>query len=141
MMAGMAFVCLLTNVAAMAQPRHNLSEMVQERLNRGVVVVKTSDGRAVVSWRTLKTDRKGEPFDVWRNGVKLTAVPLTTGGTFFVDDHPLATDATYEVRGGQHENTGSFTLKGDAPAGYLPIPLQGYDEEETDEHEESAPSD
>ena len=79
-------------------------------------------GKVIVSWRTLTTDKIGEPFDIYRNGTKLNEEPLTKGGTFFTDKQPLATDATYEIRGGG--NDGSYTLRADAPEGYLTIPLQ-----------------
>ena len=105
-----------------AQSNYDYSKLSREQLNRGVVAVKTEDGKVAVSWRTLKSDPKGQVYDVYRNGKKLNAKPLTTGGTFFVDNQPLKEDATYEVRGG--DKNGSFTLKGNAPVGYLPIAIQ-----------------
>ena len=112
---------LLWLAAAMAQPRYNLDTMMRERLNRGVIALRTADGKAVVSWRLLTADKAGTAFEVYRNGKLLTPSPITEGGTFFTDESPLATDATYEVRGGS--TNGSFTLKAGAPVGYLPIPL------------------
>ena len=105
-----------------AQTNYDYKKLSREHLNRGVVAVKTTDGKVAVSWRTLKDDPKGQAYDVYRNGKKLNAKPLTTGGTFFVDNQPLKEDATYEVRGGG--KNGSFTLKGNAPVGYLPIAIQ-----------------
>jgi rhamnogalacturonan endolyase len=97
--------------------------MSREKLNRGLVAVRTQDGRVALSWRTLSSDRKGEPFDIYRNGTKLNAQPLTQGGTFLIDEQvPTTANIIYEVRGGKQN--GSFVLKADAPAGYLPIPLQ-----------------
>ena len=81
-----------------AQTNYDYDHLQRERLNRGVVAVKTPDGKVAVSWRTLRSDRKGEPFDIYRNGEKLNREPLTTGGTFFIDEHPIDGDATYEVR-------------------------------------------
>ena len=104
-----------------AQPRYDLDRMQREHLDRGVVAIR--NGRqVVVSWRTLENDAKGQPFDVLRNGVKLNRKPLTTGGTFFIDEQPLAGEATYEVRGGG--NDGRFTLVADAPDGYIAVKLQ-----------------
>ena len=105
-----------------AQPRYDMDNIQRERLDRGVVAVRQDASHVIVSWRTLYTDKKGEPFDIYRNGVKLNTKPLTTGGTFFVDDKPLSTEATYEIRGGGRD--GKYTLTADAPAGYLPIKLQ-----------------
>ena len=105
-----------------AQSNYDYSKLCREQLNRGVVAVKTEDGKVAVSWRTLKSDPKGQAYDVYRNGKKLNANPLTTGGTFFVDNQPLQEDATYEVRCGK--KNGSYTLKAKAPVGYLPIAIQ-----------------
>ena len=76
---------LLSELTAGAQPRYDFSKLKTEKLDRGVVAVPQSDGTVAVTWRTLRSDRKGEPFDIYRNGVKLNSEPLTTGGTFFVD--------------------------------------------------------
>lgn len=108
--------------ATFAQPRYNMDKLQREKLNRGVVAIKQDAGNVIVSWRTLYSDKKGEQFDIYRNGVKLNTQPLTTGGTFFVDSKPLTTDATYEIRG--RGINGSYTLKADAPEGYIPIKLQ-----------------
>jgi len=107
---------------ATAQPRYNMTTIQRERLNRGVVAIRQTDGKVAVGWRTLYSDKKGEPFDVYRNGVKLNEKPLTSGGTFFVDSSPLAAETTYEVRGGGLD--GKYVLAADAPCGYIPIKLQ-----------------
>jgi rhamnogalacturonan endolyase len=102
-----------------AQTAYNIDAMSLEALNRGVVAVKTADGRVAVSWRKLRSDSHDEAFDVMRNGLKLNNKPLTQGGTFFIDEQPLTEDAVYEVSGGGHN--GQYTLKSDAPIEYLPI--------------------
>ena len=107
---------------SLAQPRYGMDNIQRERLDRGVVAIRQDAGHVVVSWRTLYSDKKGEPFDIYRNGVKLNAEPLTKGGTFYVDDKPIDGDATYEIRGGSRD--GKFTLAANAPEGYLPIRLQ-----------------
>lgn len=103
-----------------AQTRYDTAQMQTERLGRGVVAVR-SGATVIVSWRTLPTDKAGEPFDVYRNGLRINAEPLTTGGTMYVDRAPLAGGATYTVRGGGTD--GSFALAADAPDGYLRLPL------------------
>ena len=107
-----------------AQPRYNLDQMNREKLNRGVVAIRSGQ-QVMVSWRTLTSDAAGQPFDVYRDGKKLNKKPLTKGGTFFVDEQPSASDAVYEVRGGGRD--GSYTLRADAPDGYIPIPIQRPD--------------
>ena len=114
-------VSSLFPVASQAQPRYDRAKMNLERLNRGVVAIRSGE-KVVVSWRTLSTDAVGEPFDVYRDGQKLNSQPLCQGGTFFVDETWPHTDAVYEVRGGG--NNGTFTLRSDAPDGYIPVTLQ-----------------
>lgn len=123
--------------------------LAEERLDRGVVAVRQADGKVFVSWRTLKSDTKDMAFDVYRNGTKLNKKPLTEGGTWFVDEEPMG-EAVYQVisRGKRKEALGrrtlatvgtqesgkridTFTLKGDAPVGYLPIRVQKPDEMHT----------
>ena len=104
-----------------AQPKYDYSKLSTEHLDRGVVAVRQADGKVFVSWRILRDDRKGESFDIYRNGVKLNQAPLTNGGSFFIDENPLDEDATYEIKGGTAK--GQFTLCQDAPVGYIPIKL------------------
>ena len=107
-----------------AQPRYNMNQMNREKLNRGVVAIR-SGRQVVVSWRTLTSDAASQSFDVYRDGKKLNKKALTKGGTFFVDDQPSSSDAVYEVRGGGLN--GSYTLRADASDGYIPIPIQRPD--------------
>lgn len=104
-----------------AQPNYDFNKLKREKLNRGVVAIRNS-GNVIISWRTLTSDKEGEAFDIYRNGVKLNKKALTENGTFYIDEQPLTEDATYEVRGG--DKNGSYTLKADAPEGYLPVKLQ-----------------
>ena len=114
-------IAVIFGLAIMAQPNYDYSKLQREKLNRGVVAVKTPDGHVAVSWRTLSSDPKAQPYDVYRNGVKLNTAPLTTGGTFFIDEHPLTTDATYTVSAADTTSggfaAGSYTLPADAPVG------------------------
>ena len=124
----MALMMLLPALTAGAQPSYDFSKLKTEKLDRGVVAVPQTDGTVAVTWRTLRSDRKGEPFDIYRNGVKLNSEPLTTGGTYFVDRNPVLEDATYKVVGGAID--GEFTCKAGAPKGYLSVriekPEDGY---------------
>lgn len=104
-----------------AQPRYDMQNICRERLNRGVVAIR-SNQKVVVSWRSLLSDADHQAFDVYRNGEKLNKEPLTTGGTFFIDEKPLDGEAVYEVRGGSQN--GRYVLKADAPEGYLPIQME-----------------
>ena len=112
---------LLGMLSAAAQPNYDMKQIKREYLNRGVIAVRNGQ-QVIVGWRTLTTDAKGQAFDIYRNGNKLNREPLTKGGTFFVDNTPLQTSATYEVRGGSIN--GRYLLQANAPDGYLTIPLQ-----------------
>ena len=112
---------LLGMLSAAAQPNYDMKQIKREYLNRGVIAVRNGQ-QVIVSWRTLTTDAKGQAFDIYCNGNKLNREPLTKGGTFFVDNTPLQTSATYEVRGGSIN--GRYLLQANAPNGYLTIPLQ-----------------
>ena len=120
---------LLASSMACAQTKYNLKKMKTEALDRGVVAVRLPDDKVAVSWRILSDDHKHEAFDVYRNGERLTAQPMTKGGAFFIDEKPLKNeDATYEVRvtnakHGSVAPVGSFSLCSDAPIGYFTIPL------------------
>ena len=108
-------------LSAAAQPNYDMKQIKREYLNRGVIAVRNGQ-QVIVGWRTLTNDAKGQAFDIYRNGNKLNREPLTKGGTFFVDNTPLQTSATYEVRGGSIN--GRYLLQANAPDGYLTIPLQ-----------------
>ena len=114
-------LALMAVATLWAQPRYDRSKLKTERLNRGVVAVRNG-GKVIISWRTLSSDAVGEAFQVYRDGVKLTRKPLKKGGTFFIDEQPSSSAATYEVRGGKVN--GTYTLAAGAPDGYLPIPIQ-----------------
>lgn len=116
-----AFIAL-TTTTAWCQPRYDMANISREKLDRGLVAIRMDDGSVAVSWRTLTSDTKGEAFDIYRDGVKLNKRPMKKGGTFFVDTTaPENTNIVYEVKGGG--KNGTFTLKADAPRGYLTIAL------------------
>ena len=128
---------LLGSAVTVAQPRYDYGQLAMEQLDRGVVAVRQSDGKVFVSWRSLREDDDGQLFDIYRNGLKIR----TTKGheaTWFLDEEPLAGDVTYSVQplfpipvpplGGitlpKPPPGGEFTLRADAPVGYIPVPLQ-----------------
>ena len=114
------FSCLCGSFVV-AQPNYNMAHMQREQLNRGVAALRNEDGKVYITWRLLKNELPTTAFDVYRNGIKLNTEPLTEGGTFFVDEHPLAGNATYEVRGGDRD--GAWELAASAPAGFISVPL------------------
>ena len=127
---------VMTGLTALAQPNYDYARLSMEQLDRGVVAVRQADGRAFVSWRSLKNDPKGLAFDVYINGEKLNAEPLTKG-TWFIDEKPVE-EGVYEVKG-HTESTDKKALERPQPStfslqnsiGYLTIPLQRPDEMHT----------
>ncbi len=95
-----------------------------EKLDRGLVA--TRDGSSVfVSWRLNADDAPKTPFNVYLDGAKLNAEPLT-GGTNFVDENAPSADAVYEVRAivdGAEQPGTKFGVRVNAPR-FLSIPIQ-----------------
>ena len=89
---------LLCSAAALSQPRYDYDKLSTEQLDRGLVAVRQADGKVFISWRILRDDRQAQPFDVYRDGQKLNAQPLTQGGSWFIDEDAPKTAAVYEVR-------------------------------------------
>lgn len=66
-----------------------------EKLNRGVVAVRTSTSQVYVGWRMFGTDSSSVSFNVYRAGTKLNSSPITNS-TNYVDS--ISTNSTYTVR-------------------------------------------
>jgi rhamnogalacturonan endolyase len=112
-----ATIGLLASTTALAAPRWT------EFLDRGAVAVPAKDGGILVSWRLLATDAPRTTFDVYRDGAKINARPLT-GGTNIVDRTGTA-ESSYVVRArvGGRETDASKSVKV-LTDGYLSIPIQ-----------------
>ena len=57
----MAVIAASVCATSLAQPRYDMDNIQRERLDRGVVAIRQDAGHVVVSWRTLYSDKKGEP--------------------------------------------------------------------------------
>ena len=68
----------------------------QEKLDRGVVAVKSSDG-VFLSWRSLVTDARKLGFDIYRDGVKITTTPVVTTTNYVDKDGTIA--SRYMLKG------------------------------------------
>jgi hypothetical protein len=66
-----------------------------ERLDRGVIPVKTDDG-VYVGWRLLGTDPKGISFNLYRDGEKINEAPITSSTNYLDPDGNE--NSTYAVR-------------------------------------------
>lgn len=114
----------LGTLQAEAQAKYDFTKLQREKLGRGVVAVRGNPSRVAVSWRYLESDPENQAFDVYRNGKKVNAKPITDA-TFFTDNYTGNGEAKYEIRALKGDKTvASYTLPADAPTGYINIPLQ-----------------
>lgn len=115
---------------AVAQPAYRLADMRMEKLNRGVVAVRSACDTVAVSWRYLSTDPADVAFHVYRDGRRLTRKPVSRS-TLYYDYNPSAAPACYEVRPVARRRkrsapdlpAGSWVLPERASVGYVEIPL------------------
>lgn len=114
----------LGTLQAEAQAKYDFTKLQREKLGRGVVAVRENPSRVAVSWRYLESDPENQAFDVYRNGKKVNAKPITDA-TFFTDNYTGNGEAKYEIRALKGDKTvASYTVPADAPTGYINIPLQ-----------------
>ena len=83
-----------------------------EKLDRGLVAVSEGGGKVYLSWRVWGTDPANISFNVYRDGTKINASPIT-GATNIVDvyvkyvrdkiDLPGEANLTHTVRGFGYE--------------------------------------
>jgi rhamnogalacturonan endolyase len=93
-----------------------------ESLDRGVVATPAVGGGVLVSWRLLGDDPANTAFNVYRDGRKLNAKPLT-GGANFIDETPG--DGTYAVRAVHKGKEGAASAPAKVWAeGYLSVPIE-----------------
>jgi len=118
------FVCL-ASAAMKGQTQYDYSKLQMERLNRGVVAVRTSPDSVLVSWRYLKEDAINTEFDVYRNGKKIGHTG-SRQGTYFMDYNPSQKKVKYEVRitNDKSKVKNEWTLPANAPVGYIDIALK-----------------
>jgi rhamnogalacturonan endolyase len=66
-----------------------------EKLNRGVVAIRTSTSQVFVGWRMLGTDPTNVGFNLYRNGTKINASPITNSSNY---QDNTTTNGSYSVR-------------------------------------------
>ncbi len=80
-------------IGALAMP--SFAARQAEYLDRGVVALPSGSG-VFISWRMLGDDPAAIGFNVYRNGTKITASPITTSTNYF--DATGTTSAAYTIR-------------------------------------------
>lgn len=114
-------ICLST-APAISQARYDFSKLKMENLGRGVVAVRESPDKVNISWRYLSHDPESQSFDIYRNGKKINKTPVVES-TYYSDNYKGKEATTYEVKPSKGNLSGSYTLPGNAPLGYIDIPL------------------
>ncbi|GGH63037.1 rhamnogalacturonan endolyase YesW [Paenibacillus silvae] len=101
---------------------HAAGPRQMEFLDRGVVAVKTGNG-VFVSWRLLGTEGSNVAFNVYRDGVKVNASPIT--GSTNLQDTGGTNNSKYTVRavvgGTEQAASAAASVWG---SNYLTVPLQ-----------------
>jgi len=59
-----------------------LGQRQMEKLNRGLVAIRTSTSSVYLSWRVLGSDPDNIAFNLYRDGVKITATPISTSSNY-----------------------------------------------------------
>jgi rhamnogalacturonan endolyase len=93
-----------------------------ECLDRGLVVVPMPNGGNFISWRSLVSDEDKTAFDVYRDGKKINAKPITKVTSFEDIAADTAKAYSYEIRTGKERSKIFKKKAGGQP--YLSIPLQ-----------------
>ena len=113
-------------ISIFAQTRYDYSRIQMERLDRGVVAVRSSEDSVMVSWRYLKSDPIDTEFDIYRNGKRIGHRGAGESTTF-ADYYPSSESVKYEVRTTNRKKTdankGQWIMPANAPVGYIDIPL------------------
>ena len=119
----------LWTVALTAQTQRQM-----EFLGRGLVAIRTGEGKVFLSWRLLGTEPDGISFNVYRQSGGGAAVklnhPALTNATCFTDEgvkleQPVSYFVRAVVSGTELEESASFQFTTNAPMKpYLSIPLK-----------------
>jgi len=105
--------------------KYDFSKLKMEKLGRGVIAVRQDAETVFVTWRYQSKDPRNTSFNVYRDGRKINEYPVSEA-TCFVDRNIGGGEyAVKPVVNGQEieENSVSYKLPENAPAGYVDIPL------------------
>lgn len=121
------FILVFLSSLCFSQPNYNYKKIKKEKLGRGLVVIKNSDKSNFLTWRYLSSDSHSLGFNIYRNGTKINQSPVYNS-TCFVDENKDNIETIYELKevlnGKEKRNpASSYTLKANAPVGYINIPL------------------
>ena len=78
----LSLLTLLSPVMVSAQTHYDYTRLQRERLDRGLVAVRTSPDSVFLSWRYLGSDPLTQSFTLLRNGRKIADIPARHSTTF-----------------------------------------------------------
>ena len=113
-------IIILGMIFLLTGPLH--AQRYMEKLNRGVIAVRTDSNAVFVSWRMFGTDPEDIGFNVYGGSAKLNPSPITNA-TNYIDT--ISTSSTYSIRpviNGQEEAASASVTVWDQ--NHLSIPLQ-----------------
>lgn len=99
----------------------SFAQRQMEKLNRGLVAVKTDSNRVYVGWRLLGTDRADIAFNLYRGNKKINQSPIIHT-TNFVDNKPSGEPYILKTLAHGKEQKDSETISATSQP-YLKIPL------------------
>ena len=118
----LSLLALLSPVMVSAQTHYDYTRLQRERLDRGLVAVRTSPDSVFLSWRYLGSDPLTQSFTLLRNGRKIADIPARHSTTF-MDCLPEQEAARYEVVPAEGNVKGHWNLAPHSPLGYVDIPI------------------
>lgn len=116
---------IFAGTSMLAQPAYDYSKLKREKLNRGFVVFKEKDDTNILSWRYLSSDPDNITFNIYKDNKKINESPLSSA-TFYIDKAKNNNDVVYtlmSIMNGNEKKEATFTLRANAPIGFLNIPL------------------
>jgi rhamnogalacturonan endolyase len=98
------------------------AQRYMEKLNRGTVAVRVNNSEVFLSWRLMGTEPSTTSFNIYRDGVKINATPIT-GATNY--KHSTTTNGTYMVKAVINDVEESSSVEASVWAQqYKQIPIQ-----------------
>ena len=114
-----------TSLETVAQTNYDFSQMLREKLGRGLVGLRVNRGMVALSWRYLSSDSIDTKFHIYQ-GEKMVAATYKT--SVRLTDYYYSKESTYRlvpVVGGveQTDKAQEYTIPANSPSGYIEIPL------------------
>jgi rhamnogalacturonan endolyase len=125
------FFCCIWTIGVFAQPKYNRSQMIHEKLGRGLVVFADPDynDSLCLSWRLLTEDSENIAFNIYEDGKKINKHPIEQTTFLKIGKPQDKENTTFKItsvtNGMEDEiSEATYTYRNNSPEGYLSIPLK-----------------